>query len=80
MQLNKDIAKRIKDARIKKNLTQLNLAEEIGVSFQAVSNWERGIRMPYISKLHKLCGILEINVEYLLSGDMSEAKINGKDN
>lgn len=52
MQLNSDIAKRIKDDRIKKNLTQLNLADEIGVSFQAVSNWERGKSMPYISKLH----------------------------
>ena len=79
MQLNRDVAKRIKNARIKKNMTQLNLADEIGVSYQAVSKWERGISMPYISKLHELCGILEISVDYLLSGDEA-AKTNSQGN
>ena len=37
------IAKVIKEARIKKNMTQMQLADEMGVSYQAVSNWERGV-------------------------------------
>lgn len=38
-----EIAKRIKQARIDKNMTQMNLAEAMGVSYQAVSSWERGV-------------------------------------
>ena len=37
------VSQRIRDARISKNLTQSNLADELGVSYQAVSNWERGV-------------------------------------
>lgn len=69
----RDVAKRIKDARIKKNLTQMNLADEMGVSYQAVSNWERGNSMPDISKLRELCDILDISIDYLLSGKLSAA-------
>ena len=69
----RDVAKRIKDARIKKNLTQMNLADEMSVSYQAVSNWERGNSMPDISKLRELCSILDISIDYLLSGEMSAA-------
>lgn len=36
-------AKKIKSARIAKNMTQMNLADAMEVSYQAVSNWERGV-------------------------------------
>ncbi len=32
----------ISQMRREKNMTQMQLADEMGVSFQAVSNWERG--------------------------------------
>lgn len=60
------IAKRIKQARIEKNMTQLQLADAMGVSYQAVSNWERGNSMPDISKLADLCQTLGITVNELL--------------
>lgn len=63
----------IKGARIKKNMTQMNLADEMGVSYQAVSNWERGNSMPDISKLGQLCEILEISMNELL-GSESQSK------
>ena len=37
------IAGKIRQARIDKNMTQMALADEMGVSYQAVSNWERGV-------------------------------------
>lgn len=61
-----EIAKRIKQARINKNMTQMNLADEMGVSYQAVSNWERGNSMPDISKLEDLCRVLDLTVNELL--------------
>ena len=60
------IGKRIKQARIDKNMTQLALADAMGVSYQAVSNWERGNSMPDISKLGDLCAALDISVNALL--------------
>ena len=64
-----NIAKRIKQARIDKNMTQMNLADAMGVSFQAVSNWERGNSLPDISKLADLCAALDITVNDLLGID-----------
>lgn len=60
------IAQRIKGARIEKNMTQMTLADAMGVSYQAVSNWERGNSMPDISKLGDLCEVLGISVNDLL--------------
>ena len=60
------IGKRIKQARIDKNMTQMALADAMGVSYQAVSNWERGNSMPDISKLGDLCAALDITVNALL--------------
>ena len=37
------IGKKIKTARTEKNMTQMNLADALGISYQAVSNWERGV-------------------------------------
>ncbi|MBR5577754.1 MAG: helix-turn-helix transcriptional regulator [Lachnospiraceae bacterium] len=37
------VAINIKNTRTKINMTQMNLADEMGVSYQAVSNWERGV-------------------------------------
>lgn len=37
------IAKKIRNARIRQNMTQNELADQMNVSYQAVSNWERGV-------------------------------------
>ncbi len=62
----KRVSNTIKTKRIEKNMTQGDLADKLFVSFQAVSNWERGNAMPDISKLEDLCTVLEISVDELL--------------
>lgn len=66
------VARKIKEARIAKNLTQMNLADAMGVSYQAVSNWERGNSMPDISKLEDLCAVLGIGIAELLGMESRE--------
>lgn len=66
------VGRKIKEARVEQNMTQMNLADAMGVSYQAVSNWERGNSMPDISKLPELCDILHIRMEELL-GEESRA-------
>ena len=67
------IAKTIREARMAKNMTQMHLADALGVSYQAVSNWERGNSMPDISKLEDLCKALDITVSELLGMDTPAA-------
>lgn len=62
------VAQKIRNGRIAKNMTQMNLADAMEVSYQAVSNWERGNSMPDIGRLRQLCDILDISVEELLGG------------
>ena len=69
-------AKKIRDARIAKNMTQMNLADAMGVSYQAVSNWERGNSMPDISKLEDLCRVLDISLNELLGMEKETAAVN----
>lgn len=74
------IAEILKNARVKTNLTQSALAEQIGVTYQAVSNWERGSALPDISNLSNLCSIIDINPYELLgmkSDNLAEAVLSG---
>lgn len=64
----KQIGKEITDLRKTHNMTQMELADKLGISFQAVSNWERGNTMPDISKLPELAEIFHISVDELLKG------------
>ena len=69
------IGKFIADCRKKKNITQEQLAEKLGITDRAVSKWERGLSLPDADKMLDLCNILDINVNELLNGE----KISMKD-
>ncbi|HIZ16422.1 MAG TPA: helix-turn-helix domain-containing protein [Firmicutes bacterium] len=59
----------ISKARKVKGLTQMEFADKLNISFQAVSNCERGISMrsmPDISKLPEIAEILQISIDELL--------------
>ena len=63
------IGRFIAACRKKANLTQLQLADRLGITDKAVSKWERGITMPDTSIMLTLCDILGISVNELLSGE-----------
>ena len=63
------IGKFITELRKEKNLTQSNLAEQLGVSTNAVSKWERGICLMDMSLLKPLSEILDISINELLYGE-----------
>lgn len=48
------------------SMTQMELADRMNVSFQAVSNWERGQSMPDIAKLPELAECFGVNIDELL--------------
>ena len=63
------IGKFIAECRKKVKLTQMQLAERLGITDRAVSKWERGLSLPDASIMLELCDILEISVNDLLCGE-----------
>ena len=74
------IGRFIADCRKKVNLTQMQLAEKLGITDKAISKWERGIAMPDTSIMLDLCDILCINVNELLSGEKINMENNNQKN
>lgn len=64
-----NIGNKIKDLRKKRNITQEQLAEYIGVSFQAVSKWENSIALPDITLVPVLAQYFGVSTDELLSYD-----------
>lgn len=64
------IGRFIAEQRKKNNLTQMQLAERLGITDRAVSKWENGRAMPDSSIMLALCGELKISVNDLLNGEV----------
>lgn len=64
--MNKSIKLKIPVLRKKKGITQQELAEVLGVSYQTISKWENGITMPDITILPELADYFEVTVDQIL--------------
>ena len=75
------IGKFISDCRKEKQLTQEQLAVQLGVTSKSISKWENGNCLPDASKYKFLCEILGITVNELFSGERlsSETENEAKD-
>lgn len=74
MDLNK-IGKFIMTLRKEKGLTQEQLGAKFGVSGKSVSKWERGVNAPDIAILEKLSNELNVSINELLKGEISDRRI-----
>ena len=74
------IGRFIADCRKSVGLTQMQLAEKLGITDKAVSKWERGIAMPDTSLMLELCDILHISVNELLCGEKISMENNNPKN
>lgn len=54
--------------RKEQGMTQLELAEKMGVTDKAVSKWERDLSFPDVSSIPKLAEILHVSVDELMQG------------
>ena len=62
------IGKFIQERRKEKELTQVQLAEKLGVSNRTISKWENGNSLPDYSIFNDLCSELDITINELLYG------------
>ena len=67
MNQNERIGKRIREARQAKGLSQEQLGEKLGVSFQAVSTWETGRFIPDSDHLPALSRELDLSLDALFA-------------
>ena len=74
----KKVGGQIAFLRKAKKLTQSELGDRLGVTFQAVSKWERGETLPDISLLPDLAKILETTVDFILVGGERVVEYKGK--
>ncbi len=72
------VGEQIAVLRKAKGITQSDLGERIGVSFQAVSKWERGETLPDITLLPDLAKILETTIDNILLGNEKVIEYKGK--
>lgn len=64
------IGKFIAERRKNKGFTQMQLAQELGITDRAVSKWENGKALPDASLMLQLCELLGISVTDLLCGEV----------
>ena len=63
------LGQNLKDMRIKNKYNQEDIAEQLGVTKQTISNWEKGKRTPDIDSLIKLANIYQVTLDSLIGID-----------
>jgi len=73
--MKEKLARNISIYRKEKGLTQEELAQILGLSFQAISKWENAQTMPDISLLPQLSRTLEVSIDKLLGYAAQDKRI-----
>lgn len=71
------LGQRLRAARLKKELTQDAVAAKVGITFQALSNYERDVRDPDTDILTRLASLYGVSADYLLGRDDVIAELPG---
>ena len=73
------LGQKIAELRKAKNMTQLELANQLNLTDKAVSKWERDISCPDINTFPKLAEVLEVSVDELLQANSLKDETNKKE-
>lgn len=68
------LKKRIVEARERKGMNQARLAEEAGITPSAISQIEKGLRVPTIPVVRRIANVLGVSIDYL-TGKTEEPEI-----
>lgn len=60
---------RVREIRIARGLSQVQLAKKLGVTKQTISNWENGNILPSIDMIIKISEFFRLSTDYLLGLD-----------
>ena len=69
MEENMTLADKLKEARKNAGLTQIELAEKLSVSRQAITKWETGKGIPDVDNLRMISRVLNVSIDFLLDDE-----------
>lgn len=64
--MNLKLGENIRNLRLQHKLTQEQLADHLGVSYQSVSRWENGVTYPDIEYLPAIARHFSVTTDHLL--------------
>ncbi|WP_073687224.1 helix-turn-helix domain-containing protein [Streptococcus salivarius] len=67
-----NFSERLKELRKKANLTQVEVAEKLGISQPAYASWERGVKKPTQENLVKIAKLFNASIDTLVSNDKTD--------
>ena len=76
---NKEIGARIRAARKEKGLTQMQLAEKVGVSFQQIQKYETGKDRIFVERLQQIAQALKVPISYFFKDFNEKVSSNGEE-
>lgn len=65
---------KLKELRTRRNWSQAQLADMLGLSSSTIGNWETSVYEPSLSALRELCAIFGVREEYFKKGDKNTKK------
>ena len=75
-----EFSERLKNLRKQAHLTQVDVAEKLGISQQAYASWERGVKKPTQENLVKIAQILKVSIDYLVGNSDEDINDDELDN
>jgi len=68
-----EFSERLKTLRKEAGLTQVDVAEKLGISQPAYASWERGIKKPTQQNLVKISQVLNVSIDYLVGNSYEKS-------
>ncbi len=69
----KEIGRKIQAAREERGMTQVDLAQALGITQAALSNYELGKRRLYLHQIEQIAGVLGKRLDYFMNGGIDAA-------
>src|ERR1700739_2028825 len=70
-----ELGKRIRLRRVEQHISQAVLGEQLGVSFQQVQKYEKGVNRVGASRLQQIATALDVPVTYFYDGDNKSREV-----
>jgi transcriptional regulator with XRE-family HTH domain len=77
--MSKQVSYKIRMERLRKSLSQQNMADELGITVAAYSNLERGVTEITVKRLYQIAKILKLDPHDLLEEDKARGEGHSHD-